>query len=119
VLVRDIEGNKVERSSPRWRHVSCCLLVLMGAHVLGSRSDFVQWNADAGLYAWPGYSGISPAMRTFRVAAVSLPFSGGSGVILENEKPVQTAASEGGTRSTVKLSQAGDYTFAVKGGSSQ
>ena len=40
--------------------------------ILGSRSDFLQWNADAGLYAWPGYSGISPAMRTFRVAPVSL-----------------------------------------------
>ncbi len=36
--------------------------------ILGSRSDFLQWNADAGLYAWPGYSGISPAMRTFRIA---------------------------------------------------
>jgi len=40
--------------------------------VLGSRSDFLQWNADAGLYAWPGYSGIGPAMRTFRIAPVSL-----------------------------------------------
>jgi alpha-L-rhamnosidase len=34
---------------------------------LGSKSDFLQWNADAGLYAWPGYSGISAAMRTFRL----------------------------------------------------
>ncbi len=32
---------------------------------LGSRTDFLQWNADAGLYAWPGYAGIGPAMRTF------------------------------------------------------
>lgn len=40
--------------------------------VLGSRSDFLQWNADAGLYAWPGYSGISPAMRTFRIAPISV-----------------------------------------------
>jgi hypothetical protein len=40
--------------------------------VLGSRSDFLQWNADAGLYAWPGYSGISPAMRTFRIVPVSV-----------------------------------------------
>lgn len=39
--------------------------------VLGGRSDFLQWNADASLYAWPGYSGISPAMRTFRVPPVS------------------------------------------------
>ena len=48
-----------------WVHVQT-----LGA--LGSRSDFLQWNADAGLYAWPGYAGISPAMRTFRLAAVAM-----------------------------------------------
>jgi alpha-L-rhamnosidase len=39
---------------------------------LGSRSDFLQWNADAGLYAWPGYAGIGPAMRTFWAAPVAV-----------------------------------------------
>jgi alpha-L-rhamnosidase len=39
---------------------------------LGSKSDFLQWNADAGLYAWPGYTGIGPAMRTFRLPPVSI-----------------------------------------------
>jgi len=39
---------------------------------LGSRSDFLQWNADAGLYAWPGYSGITSSMRTFSVAPVAV-----------------------------------------------
>jgi alpha-L-rhamnosidase len=39
--------------------------------VLGSKRDFLQWNADAGLYAWPGYSGISNALRVFDVAPVS------------------------------------------------
>ena len=39
---------------------------------LGSRADFLQWSADAGLYAWPGYTGISSAMRTFRLAPVSI-----------------------------------------------
>lgn len=37
---------------------------------IGSRSDFLQWNADAGLYAWPGYRGISPFLRTFPVPVV-------------------------------------------------
>ncbi len=36
--------------------------------VPGSRSDFLQWNADAGLYAWPGYNGIGSAMRSYTVA---------------------------------------------------
>jgi alpha-L-rhamnosidase len=42
--------------------------------VPGTKSDFLQWNADAGLYAWPGYVGIGAAMRTFRlpVAAVQV-----------------------------------------------
>ena len=39
---------------------------------LGGRSDFLQWNADAGLYAWPGYAGIGPAMRTFSLSPVSV-----------------------------------------------
>ncbi len=39
--------------------------------VLGSKSDFLQWSADAGLYAWPGYVGIGAAMRTFRLPVVA------------------------------------------------
>jgi alpha-L-rhamnosidase len=39
---------------------------------LGSKSDFLQWNADAGLYAWPGYAGISSAMRTLQLGAVAV-----------------------------------------------
>lgn len=32
---------------------------------IGSKSGFLQWNADAGLYDWPGYAGISSFLRTF------------------------------------------------------
>lgn len=39
--------------------------------VLGSRRDFLQWNADAGLYAWPGYAGIGSSLRVFPVMPVS------------------------------------------------
>jgi hypothetical protein len=27
--------------------------------------DFFQWNADAGMYAWPGYMGMSEPLRTY------------------------------------------------------
>jgi alpha-L-rhamnosidase len=27
--------------------------------------DFFQWNADAGMFAWPGYMGMSAALRTY------------------------------------------------------
>ena len=39
---------------------------------IGSRSDFLQWNADAGLYAWPGYEGISSFLRTFTMPVASV-----------------------------------------------
>lgn len=38
--------------------------------ILGSQTDFLQWNADAGLYAWPGYTGITPTLRVFDLAPV-------------------------------------------------
>lgn len=30
-----------------------------------SNVDFFQWSADAGMYGWPGYMGMSPELRTF------------------------------------------------------
>ena len=40
--------------------------------------DLFQWNADAGMYDWPGYMGMSPWLRAFRMkaASVSHVFSG-------------------------------------------
>jgi alpha-L-rhamnosidase len=34
-----------------------------------SNVDFFQWSADAGMYGWPGYIGMSPALRTFPLSA--------------------------------------------------
>ncbi len=43
-----------------------------------SNVDFFQWSADAGMYGWPGYMGISPSLRTFSLSAsaVTHVFSG-------------------------------------------
>ena len=43
-----------------------------------SNVDFFQWNADAGMYEWPGYMGMSPALRTYSLlpAAISHVFAG-------------------------------------------
>lgn len=38
----------------------------------GSGKDFMQWNMDAGLYDWPGYTGILPYLRTFPLSAVAV-----------------------------------------------
>ncbi|MDP9050093.1 MAG: alpha-L-rhamnosidase [Acidobacteriota bacterium] len=37
-----------------------------------SNVDFFQWSADAGMYGWPGYIGLSQALRTFPLAAVAV-----------------------------------------------
>lgn len=55
----------------QWPHVQ-------SLGVLGSKNDFLQWNADAGLYAWPGYAGIGPRLRVFVLAPARMTeFSGG------------------------------------------
>lgn len=43
-----------------------------------SSREFRQWSADAGMYAWPGYQGISSRLRTYLVPAVAVThiFSG-------------------------------------------
>ena len=45
-----------------------------------SNLDFFQWSADAGMYGWPGYMGMSSSLRTysFPAAAVTHVFSGSS-----------------------------------------
>jgi hypothetical protein len=37
-----------------------------------SNVDFFQWSADAGMYGWPGYMGMSPALRTFPLPPVAV-----------------------------------------------
>lgn len=75
ILVSDGSWHSSLDAAPNWSSAdfddsSWPLVQTLGA--LGSRSDFLQWNADAGLYAWPGYAGISSAMRTFRLLPVGL-----------------------------------------------
>jgi alpha-L-rhamnosidase len=43
-----------------------------------SNIDFFQWSADAGMYGWPGYMGMSPWLRTYRLEpqAVSHIYAG-------------------------------------------
>ena len=57
----------VEWASPGFDDSGWSRVQTLGAP--GSKGDFLQWNADAGLYAWPGYMGVSSAMRTFRIPA--------------------------------------------------
>ncbi len=49
--------------------------------VLGSKRDFLQWNADAGLYAWPGYDGIGDDLRVFDLHPTASPGAGRTTVL--------------------------------------
>jgi hypothetical protein len=48
-----------------------------------SNVDFFQWSADAGMYDWPGYIGMSPWLRTYALdaASVSHVFTGQSRLV--------------------------------------
>ncbi len=37
-----------------------------------SNVDFFQWSADAGMYEWPGYMGMSDHLRTYSLAATAV-----------------------------------------------
>lgn len=39
---------------------------------LESKNAFFQWNADAGMYSWPGYVGASPYLRHFVLKPVKI-----------------------------------------------
>lgn len=39
---------------------------------LESSINFFQWNADAGMYAWPGYDGISPFLAHYAMKAMKV-----------------------------------------------
>jgi hypothetical protein len=68
-----------------------------------SSVDMFQWNGDAGLFDWPGYQGVSPFLRQYRMKAekVTDVFEGRSQV--QNVQALTSAAA--GPEFTVKLSQ--------------
>ena len=58
--------------APRWTEPAFDDRFWPAAAALGpveSNIDFFQWNADAGMYAWPGYRGLSSPLRTYPLAA--------------------------------------------------
>jgi alpha-L-rhamnosidase len=68
-----------------------------------SNDDFLQWNADAGMYAWPGYVGVSAYLRhfTLRAAQITNVYAGSAKV--ENVERL-TEARPGSGDFTVRLS---------------
>ncbi len=70
-----------------------------------SSIDFFQWNADAGMYAWPGYDGISPFLAQYHLAAMKVTHVfNGSGKVHRPE--ALTGDSSPGSEFSVELPEA-------------
>ena len=58
-----------------------------------SSMEFFQWNGDGGMYAWPGYDGISPFLAKFKLAPVGLLHVYSGSGSLENKESLITPNS--------------------------
>ncbi len=59
-----------------------------------SSIEFFQWNADAGMYAWPGYDGISPFLGQYRLKPARLTHEyGGLGRMSDSSSLVSGGSS--------------------------
>lgn len=63
LLLSDTQWKSSASSAPGWEKPGFNDSTWAAVETLGGAEnniDFLQWNADAGLYRWPGYNGISP-----------------------------------------------------------
>jgi hypothetical protein len=80
-----VDAPALLRTNPAWRSTTTAAegwqaagfddAAWMPVKTLGaieSRAEFYQWNLDAGLYNWPGYMGMSPALRTYSVQPMAI-----------------------------------------------
>jgi len=69
-----------------------------------SSVDFFQWNADAGMYDWPGYLGEAPYMANYRLDPVSEKKVDG-GVLLDFGRELNGRLIVTGGDATVRLGE--------------
>ncbi len=75
ILISDAQWKASMTATAGWQNAGFNEGVWSSADSLGSIEssiEFLQWNADAGLYNWPGYDGISPFLAQYPLAAKSL-----------------------------------------------
>ena len=69
LLISDAEWKTADKSADGWQNPSFDDSRWEAADSLGgieSSMEFYQWNGDGGMYAWPGYDGISAIPRAFQ-----------------------------------------------------
>lgn len=75
VLITDNSWKATLNAPAGWSRLSFNDRSWPAADSLGgieSSIEFFQWNADAGMYAWPGYDGISPFLAQYHLAAMKI-----------------------------------------------
>ncbi len=75
VLITDDSWKAMIKAPADWSSSSLDDSSWPAADSLGgveSSIEFFQWNADAGMYAWPGYDGISPFLSQYHFAAMHI-----------------------------------------------
>ena len=81
LLISDAQWKASMHVAPGWQTAALDDRAWAAADSLGgieSSIEFFQWNADAGMYAWPGYDGISPFLDRYPLPpdAISHVYSG-------------------------------------------
>jgi alpha-L-rhamnosidase len=75
LLISDAEWRTAEKSADGWQDAAFDDSRWEPTDSLGgieSSMEFYQWNGDGGMYAWPGYDGISPFLAHFKLPPVAL-----------------------------------------------
>ncbi|WP_035346874.1 alpha-L-rhamnosidase C-terminal domain-containing protein [Edaphobacter aggregans] len=70
LVLTDTNWRSTTARTSRWQDPAFNDRDWLPAASLGSIEDNIdlfQWNADAGMYAWPGYMGMSQSLRTFEL----------------------------------------------------
>jgi len=96
LLISDSQWRTSEKAASGWQESAFDDRGWGSADSLGgieSSMEFYQWNGDGGMYAWPGYDGISPFLAHFKLAPVAvLHVYSGSGA-LENRESLTSSGS--------------------------
>ena len=96
LLISDAQWKTAEKPASGWQEAAFDDRAWEPADSLGgieSSMEFYQWNGDGGMYAWPGYDGISPFLAHFKLAPVALTHVYSGSGALENKESLITPGS--------------------------
>lgn len=96
ILHTDATWRSTETLTPHWESASFADTSWPRAMTLGgieSNIELFQWNADAGLYNWPGYDGLSPFLAHMPLHAHVLSTYSGRGKF-ENLAAIERGSGE-------------------------